>query len=94
MGPPVASGSGYLTTSTPGAELGPTYAQAVAQGAVRPHWSGGQYVLVIPDALPLFPQSCAYELQLNVYKRNIVDCHTYDYYWEAAYYSFTVLFVP
>jgi len=89
---PVPAGSGLLTTSSPGAELGPTYGQAVAQGAVRPKWSGGQYTLTIPDATPLFPQSCAYELQLNVYKRNIVDCDGDDYYWEPAYYSFTVLF--
>jgi hypothetical protein len=72
--------------------VGPTYGQAIAQGATRPHWTGGQYVLTIPDAQPLFPQSCAYELQLNVYKRNIVDCDGDDYYWEPAYYSFTVLF--
>jgi hypothetical protein len=90
-GPP-APGDGLLSTTTPGVELGPTYAQAVAQGAIRPNWSGGQYTLSIPDATPLFPESCAYELQLNVYKRNIVNCDEDDYYWEPAYYSFTVLF--
>jgi hypothetical protein len=48
--------------------------------------------LTFPDALALFPVSCAYELILTVNKRNIVNCLTeYDYYQETVYYSFTVL---
>jgi hypothetical protein len=80
-------------TGTAGTQVGPNYNQAIAQGAVRPNWSGGQYTLTIPNATSLFPQSCAYELQLNVYKRNIVNCDTNDYYQQSAYYSFTVLYL-
>jgi hypothetical protein len=91
--PPVSL-SGVLTAVTSGALVGPTYADAVAQGAARPFWFGGQYQLTVAgsnlSALGL--TSCAYELQLNVYKRNIVDCDTDDYYWLPAYYSFTILF--
>ena len=46
----------------------------------------------VPDASALFPVSCAYDLILNVYKRNIVDCDTDEVYQETQYYSFTVLF--
>jgi hypothetical protein len=88
---PPPAGSGSLSGAA-GTQVGPSYAQAIGQGAARPYWFGGQYTLTIPDATSLFPQSCAYELQLNVYKRNIVDCDQDDYYWQPAYYSFTVLF--
>lgn len=90
--PTVISIAPGQVTGTVGTQVGPDYIQAIAQGAVRPNWSGGQYTLTIPNAASLFPQSCAYELQLNVYKRNIVNCDTNDYYQQSAYYSFTVLF--
>jgi hypothetical protein len=48
--------------------------------------------LTFANALSLFPVSCAYDLILNVYKRNIVDCDGDDYYQETVYYSFTVLY--
>jgi hypothetical protein len=75
-----------------GAEVGPCYADAIAQGAVRPVWNGGTMNFTVPDASALFPASCAYDLILNVYKRNIVDCDTDEVYQETQYYSFTVLF--
>ena len=83
--PTTITGMGVLTTSTPGVQVGPTYAQAITQGAARPIWSGGQYMLTIADAASLFPQSCAYELQLNVYKRNIVNCDQDDPYQASGY---------
>jgi len=81
-----------LSTSQAGVEVGPCYADAIVQGATRPVWNGGTMTFSIADASALFPQSCAYDLILTVYKRNIVNCNTYDYYWETKYYSFTVLF--
>jgi hypothetical protein len=83
-----------LSTAVSGVEVGPCYADAISQGAVRPNWSGGAMTLTIPDATALFPASCAYDLILNVYKRNIVDCDTDEFYWETKYYSFTVLLQP
>ena len=38
-----------------------------------PVWSGGSIRLTVP-ATSAFPINCAYLLQLNVYKRTIVDC--------------------
>jgi hypothetical protein len=87
---PVTLG-GTFTALTPGAQIGTTYADAVTQGATRPYWSGGQYQLNV-DLVPLQLTSCAYSLQLNVYKRNIVSCDTDDDYWLPAYFSFTILF--
>jgi hypothetical protein len=79
-------------TAPIGVEVGPCYADAIAQGAVRPFWNGGTMTLTFANALSLFPVSCAYDLILNVYKRNIVDCDGDDYYQETVYYSFTVLY--
>ena len=89
---PVPPGTGLLASLTAGAEIGPDYAHAVTQGAARPHWSGGSYTLTIADASSLFYRSCAYELALSVFKRNIVSCDGDDPYWRPAYYSFTVLY--
>ncbi len=82
-----------LSTTEIGVQVGPCYADAVAQGAVRPFWYGGTMTLTFADASSLFPQNCAYDLILTVYKRNIVNCDAeYDVYQETVYYSFTVLF--
>lgn len=75
-----------------GGLYGPTYGQAISQGAIRPHWYGGSMVFSVADASSIFPESCAYEMILNVYKRNIVNCDGDDFYYQTAYYSFTVLF--
>jgi len=85
-------GAGETLAAAGADEKGPTYGEAVGQGAIRPHWYGGAMVFSVADARSLFPESCAYELILNVYKRNIVDCDGDDYYSQTAYYSFTVLF--
>jgi len=81
-----------LSTAESGVEVGPCYADAISQGASRPIWNGGDMTLTIPDASATFPVSCAYDLILNVYKRNIVNCDTDEVYQETAYYSFTVLY--
>jgi hypothetical protein len=91
---------GCLSLATPcglaavssGVQVGPCYADAIAQHATRPVWDGGTMTLTIPNASALFPVSCAYDLILTVTKRNIVDCS--DVYRETAYYSFTVLLQP
>jgi len=50
---------------------GPTYGQAIAQGATAPYWTGGviRYTADLEDA---FPVPCCYQLVLRVYKRNVV----------------------
>jgi hypothetical protein len=88
---PLTLNSTTLTASA-GVQIGPDYADAISQGATRPDWSGGTMVYSLPDASSLFTKSCAYELILNVYKRNIVNCGDDDPYYQTAYYSFTVLF--
>lgn len=85
-------GPGTTLAGSGGALVGPTYGAAITQGAVRPRWFGGSMVFSVADARSLFPESCAYELILNVYKRNIVDCSGGDEYYATAFYSFTVLF--
>jgi len=57
------------------AQAGPDYASALSEGANSPVWSGGSIRLTVP-ATSAFPINCAYLLQLNVYKRTIVDCVT------------------
>lgn len=54
-----------------GGVVGPTYAQALTQGAVRPFWSGGTYTLKV-DAATAFPIPCCYLLRLEAGKRTLV----------------------
>ena len=46
----------------------------MAEGAVRPFWRGGLLRLVIPDVRSAFPDTCAYTLQIDAFKRTIADC--------------------
>ena len=50
------------------------YGTALTQGAVAPHWEGGQYRLTIPLE-EAFPDPCCYQLELRAYKRTKVG-HT------------------
>lgn len=63
----VAAGS----LSGGGGIVGPTYAQALGQGAVRPLWSGGAYTLKV-DVTTAFPIPCCYLLRLEAVKRTVV----------------------
>jgi hypothetical protein len=74
------------------AQVGPTYAMALSQHAVSPVWDGGsmQLTVLASDAFPQLP--CAYQIQLDVYKRTIVGCDTY--YWNESYQSFSVQACP
>jgi hypothetical protein len=68
-----------VTPLIAGTQEGPTYAAALGQGAVRPHWYGGRYRLTIPDAATAFPDPCCYQLELRAYKRTIVNCGSTDH---------------
>ncbi len=83
---------GALTlTGAAGVQPGPDYANAIAQGAVRPSWPGGAMHLHIEDASLVFPKTCCYLIELTVWKRNIVSCDTHLTYYNQMHYSFTVL---
>lgn len=73
----------------PAAQIGPDYGTALTQGAAPPQWTGGTFTLTTTVGA-LFPEvSCAYQLQLWTYKRNIVDCGGATYY-NLTELSFTV----
>jgi len=81
-----ASGSGCPTTASdpvgtfeadppfPTVQVGPSYVQAVAQGATRPYWAGGDYKVTLRACD--FPESCAYNFQLCAWKRTTTGCTT------------------
>lgn len=72
----------------PAAQVGPTYGDARAAGAVSPTWHGGTMRLTVPATGPedeaAFPETCCYQLQLRAHKRTIVDCN-YSYYGHSNY---------
>jgi hypothetical protein len=77
------------------AQVGPDYGSALAEGAVSPVWSGGAMRLTVnaSGAFPILP--CAYLLQLNVYKRPIVNCDVpADVQQNVSFQSFTVQACP
>lgn len=68
-----------VTPLVPGTSVGPTYGQALGQGALAPSWSGGDYTLTIPAA-NAFPRPCCYQLELRAWKRTVVGCsHGYEH---------------
>jgi hypothetical protein len=71
------------------AQVGPNYADACSQGATSPVWTGGSLRLTVP-ATSAFPVTCAYLLQLNVYKRTIVNCDGDDPQNNVSFESFTI----
>ena len=72
-------------------QVGPNYADALSEGATSPVWSGGSIRLTV-SAVAAFPTTCAYLLQLNVYKRPIVNCAPVneDPQQNLSYESFTI----
>jgi hypothetical protein len=74
-------------------QVGPDYATALTQNATSPSpvWSGGSMRLTV-NAAAAFPETCAYLLQLNVYKRPIVDCQSLGNYAQSnvSFESFTI----
>jgi hypothetical protein len=80
-----------VPSPTPAAlQVGPAYAQAVAQGAVRPFWAGGAIRLTIPDLHKVFTEPCCYQLELRAYKRTIVNCNGGDPHQNLSELSFMV----
>lgn len=72
------------------AQVGPAYASALLQGAASPAWNGGSMRLTV-NASAAFPVTCAYLLQLNVYKRPIVNCDAINYEQNnVSFESFTI----
>lgn len=57
---------------SPTVQVGPTYVQALAQGAPRPLWYGGDYKVTLRGCD--FPESCAYDFQLCAWKRTTNGC--------------------
>ncbi|MDP2659403.1 MAG: hypothetical protein Q8R28_01560, partial [Dehalococcoidia bacterium] len=64
----------------PTLQFGPTYDDALAQGASRPFWRGGSFKVTLPGSA--FPASCAYLLRLRSWKRTTDGC-TDPYYFHA-----------
>jgi hypothetical protein len=60
------------------------------EGATSPVWSGGSIRLTVL-AKDAFPTTCAYLLQLNVYKRTIVNCDGDDPQRNVSFESFTIV---
>lgn len=87
--PPVGVGALTLVGSS-GAKVGPSYSEAITQGAVRPNWPGGTMTLVVNDASKVFTETCCYLIRLIVWKRNIANCGSPAYYNEEIY-TFTVI---
>lgn len=90
--------AGATLTPAPGAsgvppalQVGPAYGNALAQGAVRPHWAGGCIRLTIPDLKKAFPKTCCYQLELRAYKRTIVGCYMGYGHANLSEYSFMVV---
>jgi len=74
----------------PGVQVGPSYSQALVQGAPRPHWYGGDYKVTITGAD--FPECCAYLFRLRAWKRTTNGCSSPEVvHWNQFSYSFTVL---
>ena len=74
----------------PAAQVGPSYPQALTQGAVRPQWAGGGMRLHIPDLRQVITRSCCYQIELRVYKRAIVSCNDSLPYRDFTFYSVTL----
>lgn len=66
-----------ITPIVPGTPYGPTYGEALGQGAVAPAWAGGSFTVALPVE-KAFPVPCCYQLELRAHKRTIVSCdHSY-----------------
>lgn len=69
----VEAGGGVGTLAgDPTPEFGPGYSQALAQGAPRPQWYGGDFKVTLHGSD--FPLCCAYLLRLWAWKRTTNGC--------------------
>jgi len=73
-----------------GVQVGPSYAQALTQGATRPYWYGGNYKVTLRGCD--FPECCAYEIYLHAWKRTSNGCQVPEWtHWNRYDNTFTVL---
>ncbi len=71
-------------------QVGPSYIEALAQGAPRPHWYGGNYKVTLRGCD--FPVCCAYDIYLHGWKRTTNGCNTPEWtHWNQYHNTFTVL---
>jgi len=86
----VNNACGTVDPCVKGHEKGPRYQDAVAQGADRPIWYGGNYRIGLKGSD--FPTCCAYQLKLRTWKRTFRGCDDpYNFHWNVTEYSFTVI---
>jgi len=71
-------------------QVGPSYSNALSQGATSPVWAGGIYNLSV-DVAEAFPESCAYTLVLRARKRPILNCSGHYLMENRSSFSFTVM---
>jgi hypothetical protein len=62
---------GSVITPLSAAHAGPTYGEALGQGATAPHWQTGTFRLEVPLS-EAFPEPCCYLLRLRAWKRTVV----------------------
>jgi len=77
---------GLPAGSGPPPYVGPTYSDAIKQGATRPNWEGGRYRLEIPLD-EAFEKPCCYQLELRAFKRTIVNCSGHRAHRNRSEYS-------
>ena len=66
---------------------GPTYADALTEGAARPTWKGGTMQLTVP-AEKAFPEvPCCYDLRLTAWTRTVVNCDGDEAYSNESDYT-------
>ena len=72
-------------------QVGPSYADALAQGAPRPHWYGGKYKVTLRGCD--FPVCCAYDIYLHAWKRTCerLQLDPAWTHWNQYHNTFTVL---
>jgi hypothetical protein len=63
----IGTGAHGTFSADPTFEVGPTYLEALSQGAPRPHWYGGHYKVTLRGSD--FDRCCAYILRLRAWKR-------------------------
>jgi hypothetical protein len=75
---------------SPAVQVGPTYAEALTQGAPRPFWYGGTYKVTLRGCD--FPTCCAYEIRLRAWKRTTNGCNAPEWtHWNRYHNTFTIL---
>lgn len=86
----IGTGPHGVFAPDPTFEVGPDYANALMQGAPRPHWYGGDYKVTLRGAD--FPACCAYILRLRAWKRTTSGCaDPRDVHFNEFDIAFTIL---